>query len=209
MKERALNQRLQKMDDLVQAYEANIPLARRWLGSRGLTLADVAPYRLGVVVDDSPESRPYRRRLAIPYLTPAGATDIRFRSLDDGAGGPKYLSRPGAKGHLYNVAALWRDADVIAICEGEIDALVMDAFSGIPAVGVPGVKAWKGHYARLFVDYERVLVIGDGDEAGRDFTATLAGIMDNAIAVQIAPGMDISDLYATQGAGALGHLVAA
>lgn len=198
---------LAKMGELVDRYERNIGMASRWLGGRGLSLADVAPYRLGVVTDDSPESRPYQRRLAIPYLTPAGAVDIRFRTLEDR--GPKYLSRPGAQGHLFNIAALWRDSDVIAITEGEIDALVMDAFSDVPAVGVPGVQLWKKHYARLFVDYERVLVIGDGDDAGREFTATVAGSMSNAIPVLIAKGMDINDLFQQQGSGALGRLVAA
>ena len=200
-------QRLKKMGELVDTYEKNIGLASRWLDSRGLTVQDVAPYRLGVVVDDSPESRPYQRRLSIPYLTPAGPADVRYRALEDR--GPKYLSRPGATGHLYNVGALWRDSDVIAIVEGELDALVMDAFSGVPAVGVPGVQLWKRHYPRLFVDYERVLVIGDGDDAGREFTATVAASMSNAIPVQIARGMDINELFAAQGAGALGHLIAA
>lgn len=199
-------QRLKQMGELIDTYERNIGMASRWLGGRGLTLEDVAPYRLGVVVDDSPESRPYQRRLAIPYLTPAGVADVRFRALEDR--GPKYLSRPGAQGHLYNVGALWRDSDVIVICEGELDALVMDAFSDVPAVGVPGVQLWKRHYARLFVDYERVLVIGDGDDAGREFTATVASSMSNAIPVQIARGMDINELFHTRGASALLSLVA-
>lgn len=198
---------MKTITELVDEYEGNIGLAEDWLKTRGLSVADVAPYRLGVVVDDSPESRPYKRRLAIPYLTPAGVADIRFRALDDR--GPKYLSRPGADGHLYNVGALWRDSDVIAICEGEFDTMVMDSFSGIPAVGVPGVNLWKPHYKRLFHDYERVLVLGDGDEAGREFSAQLSATLRNAIPVQIARGMDINSLYAEHGSLALGHLVAA
>lgn len=198
---------IKQMSTLVDMYESNIGLAENWLKERGLTLADVAPYRMGVVVDDSPESRPYLRRLAIPYLTPSGVADIRFRSMDDR--GPKYLSRPGAEGHLYNVAALWRDSDVIAVCEGEFDTAVMDTYSGIPAVGVPGASMWKKHWRRLFVDYERVLIVGDGDEAGREFATSLAGNLPNAIAVQMARGMDINSLYAEQGHRALRHLVAA
>ena len=198
---------MKTMDQLLAEYEKNIGLASQWLEGRGLTVADVAPYRLGVVVDDSPESRPYKRRLAIPYLTPAGVVDIRFRALDDR--GPKYLSRPGAEGHLYNVGALWRDSDVIAICEGEIDALVMDTFSGIPAVGIPGVHLWKKHYSLLFNDYERVIILGDGDEAGRDFAASLAEKVPNSIPVAVGRGMDVNDLFQSQGVPGLRHLLAA
>lgn len=197
---------LKAMADLVDMYEGNVGLASGWLDARGLTVDDVAPYRLGVVVDDSPESRPYQRRLAIPYLTPAGVADIRFRTMEDR--GPKYLSRPGATGHLYNVNAFWTDSEVIAITEGELDALVMDAFSGIPAVGVPGVSLWKRHYARLFADYERVLVIGDGDEAGREFTMTVSATLPNAIPVMMRHGLDINDLYSESGAPGLLRLVA-
>lgn len=198
---------MKTITELVEEYERNIGLAKDWLAMRGLTVEDVTPYRLGVVVDDSPESRPYKRRLSIPYLTPAGVADIRFRALDDR--GPKYLSRPGATGHIYNVGALWRDSEVIAICEGEFDTMVMDTFSGIPAIGIPGVDLWKTHYKRLFHDYERVLVLGDGDEAGREFSTHLATVLPNAIGVQIARGMDINSIYAEHGSHALGQLVAA
>lgn len=193
--------------ELVSIYEKNVHLAEEWLENRGIPLETAALYRLGVVTDDSPESRPYQGRLSIPYLAPSGVIDIRFRSLHDR--GPKYLSRPGAVGHLYNVAGLWRDSDVIAICEGEFDTMVMDSMSGIPAVGVPGVKLWKKHYRRLFTDYERVLVLGDGDDAGREFGMTLAKQMPNAIPVVIESGQDLNSLFVARGKVGLKHLIAA
>lgn len=199
---------MQHMNDLVANYEKHLGLAEQWLAGRGLSMDMAATFRLGVVVDDSPESRPYRKRLAIPYLTPAGVVDIRFRAMGEGRG-PKYLSRPGTKGHLYNVEALFKDSDAIAICEGEFDTMVMDVYSGIPAVGVPGVSMWKRHYNRLFIDYERVLVIGDGDDAGREFASHLAGEVPNAIPVAMAPGMDINSLFAQNGDSALSRLIAA
>lgn len=193
-------------ESLAARYEMNVHLAAEWLEGRGLTLEDAAAFRLGVVVDDSPESAPYKDRLSIPYLTPAGVVDIRFRSLMPL--GPKYLSRPGAEGHLFNVAALWRDSAQIAICEGEIDAIVADLYSGIPAVGVPGVNLWKRHYRKLFADYDRVLVIGDGDEAGLEFANRIAAQMDNAVPVRMPNGLDINDLYLREGPPALEALIA-
>jgi len=196
----------QNFETLTARYEENISLAADWLEGRGLIVEDAALYRLGVVNDDSPESGPYKGRLSIPYLTPNGVVDIRFRSMLPL--GPKYLSRPGAAAHLYNVPALWRDAKQIAICEGEIDAIVMDLYSGIPAVGVPGVQLWKDHFRRVFADYDRVLIIGDGDDAGREFANRIAGTMDNAVAVKMRDGMDVNDLLLYEGVTAVKGLVA-
>ena len=196
----------QNFETLTARYEENISLAADWLEGRGLIVDDAALYRLGVVNDDSPESGPYKGRLSIPYLTPNGVVDIRFRSMLPL--GPKYLSRPGAAAHLYNVPALWRDAKQIAICEGEIDAIVMDLYSGIPAVGVPGVQLWKDHFRRVFADYDRVLIIGDGDDAGREFANRIAGTMDNAVAVKMRDGMDVNDLLLYEGITAVKGLVA-
>jgi DNA primase len=189
---------------LVARYETNAHLAAEWLEDRGLTMSDAAMFRLGVVDDDSPESAPYRGRLAIPYLTRAGVVDIRFRTLH--SAGPKYLSRPGSSPHLFNVAALWRHTDQVAIAEGELDAMVMDLYGGIPTVGVPGAQLWRKHFRCLFADYDRVLVLGDGDEAGREFSRSIAASMDNAIPVPMPDGMDVNDLYSAGGVAALRRL---
>jgi DNA primase len=190
---------------LCAKYENNISQAADWLEDRGLTMADAAMFRLGVVDDPSPESAPYRGRLAIPYLTRAGVVDIRFRTLH--SAGPKYLSHPGAKPHLFNVAALWRNTHQVAIAEGESDAMVMDLYGGIPTVGVPGAQLWRKHFRHLFTDYDRVLVLGDGDDAGREFSRSIAASMDNAHPVPMPDGMDVCDLYRTAGVSALGRLV--
>jgi len=196
------------LESLTQEYAANIIKAEAFLTSRGLTTEDAATYRLGVVVDDSnPESVPYLDRLSIPYQTPAGVIDIRYRTMEEGVR-PKYMSRPGAKGHIFNVGALWMDSDTIAICEGEFDAIVMDLFSGIPAVGIPGVNLWKPHFGRLFMDYDRVLVIGDGDEAGREFSKNLASKIENAIPIGMKEGMDVNGLYQNEGPDAIERLAA-
>jgi len=192
-------------EDLCARYQGNIHLAAEWLESRGLNLDAAAVFRLGVVDDDSPESAPYRGRLAIPYLTRAGVVDIRFRTLH--SAGVKYLSHPGARGHVFNVAALWRQTSTVGICEGELDAVVMDLYGGVPCVGIPGAQLWKRHYKALFSDFDRVLVFGDGDEAGREFTQKIASSMDNAFGVPLPDGMDVSDVYATAGVDALRRLV--
>ena len=86
-----------------------------------------------------------RGRLAIPYLTPTGPVDIRFRSIhpDDSH---KYLSRAGSQQHIYNVLAFQQDSDIMCVCEGEIDTIVVNTMVGIPAVGMPGANGWKNWY---------------------------------------------------------------
>lgn len=202
---------LQDLESRVTLYAGAISRAEEFLTSRGLTIADAATYRLGVVCDDSPESAPYKGRVAIPYITPAGVKDIRFRwnlPIGQRGEGPKYLTRPGQQSLIYNVAAFWRDSDTIAICEGEIDAIVMDLYSGIPAVGIPGANVWKSHYAKLFADYERVLVIGDGDQAGREFSRMVASKVEGAVPVEMKEEMDVNDLYLLEGPDAIERLVA-
>lgn len=201
---------------MVQTYEAEVWRGQEYLESRGLSIADASLYRLGVVADDRPESAQYVGRLAIPYITPAGVRDIRFRCInmacvtaEDCVGHPKYMSRPGEKGLMYNVGALWRDSETIAICEGEMDGVIMDLFSGAPAVGVPGANAWKSHFPKLFSDYQRVLVIGDGDRAGREFAKVVAASVENAMPVSMLEGMDVNKLYLAEGPGAIEALVAA
>ena len=41
----------------------------------------------------------------------------------------------------------------MAICEGELDTIIASSVLGIPAVGVPGVAAWKPHFTKMFAGY--------------------------------------------------------
>jgi DNA primase len=186
------------LEQAVTQYNGTVQPALAYLAQRGIDHETANTYRLGVVVQPMVGHEDYVGKLVIPYLTPAGPVDVRFRTLD--GNGPKYLSRPGAIGHLWNVPALKTESDVIAVCEGELDALITDAFvPGIPAVGVPGAAAWKPHFSRLLVDYERVLILTDGDEPGREFGRRLVRELDNAVAVPMPDGMDVNDTFLAEG----------
>ena len=184
----------------VETYSKSIGPALPYLAARGITEEMARAYRLGYVEQplDGHGHDEYQGKLVISYNTPAGPIDLRFRTLD--GNGPKYLSRAGSQNHLYNVLALKKDSDVLAVCEGELDTIIADAAIGIAAVGVPGAKNWKPHFARLMQDYERVLILADGDEAGRDFGLRLARELDNAVVVSMPDGMDVNDVYLSEGA---------
>jgi DNA primase len=178
-------------------YEDSLPLAEEYLLKRGIPLEVAEAIRLGVVVDPLPGQEQFVNRLAIPYLTPSGVVDIRFRSM--GPEEPKYLGFPGTQTRLFNVAALHTAKDFIAVCEGEIDAITLHYLCGVPAVGVPGVNSWKPHYTRLLQDFNTVFVFADGDQPGIDFAKSLSKELSSVIIINMPEGEDVNSMYLLHG----------
>lgn len=175
--------------------------AHLYLEGRGITADVAAMFRLGYVDEPVLGDEQYVGRLSIPYITPSGVIDIRYRAL--GAGEPKYMSRPGVSGHLYNVTALQTDSDVIALCEGEMDTIITNSRAGIPALGVPGANAWKPHFARVLGDYQRIVLLCDGDQPGRDWGKRIAQTLENAVVVSMPDGMDVNEVFLREGADSI------
>lgn len=176
------------------------PEALAYLAGRGIDVTVAGMFRLGYVAEPVLGHEQYVNRLSIPYVTPAGVIDIRFRTLgmDDG---PKYMSRTGATGHLYNVSAFGEESPIIAITEGEMDTIV--ASQVLPSVGVPGANAWKAFYHRAFQDYDRVFLLCDGDSPGREWGKRIASEIETAVPVSMPDGMDVNDYILMHGAEGL------
>lgn len=186
-------------------YQATVADAADYLTGRGITGQVAVAARLGVVTDPLPGHEAYRGRLAIPYITATGTiADIRFRCAHDhdckALGHAKYLSQPGHSPRLYNTAIWDSIGNIIAITEGELDALILTHRVGISAVGVSGVKAWKTAYRKAFEDFEEVLVFGDGDDAGRDWAGVVCNDLENATAVHLPDGEDVTSVFMRAGA---------
>ena len=135
-------------------------------------------------------------RLSIPYLTPRGCVTIRFRTLTDG---PKYMSRAGDSIRPYNVLALHRPSPVLLVTEGELDAVAAETYTGYPAIGIPGAQAFKPHFSLMLEDYQRVIVLADGDDAGKELGRKVCASLDNAISVPMPEGMDVTDVVLKEG----------
>lgn len=193
------------LEEAAHHYAQEIrPEALHYLEERGISEEIAARYRLGSIVDPIEGHQGYEGWISIPYFT---ALDIcvgfKFRRLDDGK--PKYGAPIGQKSHLFNVIATMANTSRVVICEGEFDAIIMEANCKVPAVGVPGVAAWKPYYSKLFNGFDMVYVIGDNDvkedgsNPGAEFSRRVAGELMNSQIVQLPPGMDITDFYLVNG----------
>jgi len=183
-----------------------------YLEGRGISEDTARAFSLGTVVDPHPGHEMFEGWLSIPYVSALGIYQcVKFRRLDDGK--PKYGQPIGQKLHIYNVADCLADKSYIAICEGELDAVVMSSEVGIPAVGIPGVAAWKPYYSKLFLGFDTVFVIGDNDDKedgtnpGAEFSRRVAGEVLNSQIVQLPSGMDINEFYLAQGAESVRNLL--
>ena len=199
--------------EAAQRYAQNLSdEAVRYLEGRGISREVAEQFMLGTITAPHAGHEMHEGWLSIPYITALGhCVGFKFRRLDDGK--PKYGSPLGQKSHLYNVSDIMIDSGKIVVCEGELDTVVLSGICDIPAVGVPGVTAWKPHFARLFGGYDTVYIIGDNDvkedgtNPGAEFARRVQGELTNGQIVQLPPGMDINDLYLAEGPDALNHLV--
>jgi DNA primase len=197
-------------EQAVTRYQSDLAAdtaAQVYLKTRGLLSPEAARFRLGLVTSPLAGDEQYRGRLAIPYLTPAGPVNIRFRCAQQHEcdGHPKYLSREGAGTNLFNVLDLKKDSPFICVAEGEIDAMSL-SLAGLPAVGVPGVDTWQKHFSRCLEDFEVIYAFGDGDKAGSKFSNFLAR-ETRARPIRMPPGEDCNSIFVKGGADALRGLL--
>lgn len=192
-----------------QAALAADTSAQAYLMGRGFGPEVAGTFRLGVVTDPIPGHESYRGRLAIPYITPSGVVNFRFRCLRQHScsetGCSKYLGLEGRETNLYNVLDLKRPGDALAVCEGELDAVTL-SMCGVPAVAVPGATNWKKHFRLCLEDFTRVYAFGDGDDAGKGLSKKLIEAV-RAIPVRLPRGEDVNSLYLKGGADALRGLI--
>lgn len=193
------------LQQAVTKYHAALPgseAARYLEEDRGLSLEKVERFRLGFVSEPSVGHEMFRNRLAIPYLRRGVAglpkdwsvVDIKFRAIP---GLPcamedrKYLATNGTKPRLFNTVDAVLNDDEISISEGELDAVTASAY-GIPCVGAPGATTWQDHFTEIFMGYETVYILCDGDDAGLKFGQTVGRKLPNARIIPMDAGEDVN-----------------
>jgi DNA primase len=209
-----------------QSQYAGSP-AEEYLSARGLG-EGVDRWLPGYVGDSVTGHEKYLGHLVIPYRRPAGhryMATIRFRCIRDECvrdtdgeyyflkgkkerheNHGKYQSLPADRPRLYNTSALITTRTFVALVEGELSSWAVE-MDGIPAVAVQGVSAWKDHFDRAFAGFERVFIIGDGDEAGQQFNRKVSERLPNGIPIQLPAGEDADSMRRQHGDGVIRQMV--
>lgn len=202
-------QRRRQLAEKSAGFEQQLEPVLPYLLGRGLSAEAAQRFHLGSV----PPGQEFASRLSIPYVTPGGVVQIKYRctkpdhheGLKHVADCPKYLYEAGCGAHLYNAQVLISAADTVIITEGELDALCVQAYTGIPAVGYPGTEHWLSHphFRLCFEAVSEVIVVADGEDAGRKSAARVAeSIGSYARVVDMPDNEDASSFIASQGASA-------
>lgn len=161
-------------------------------------------FLLGTVSNPAPGHEHAVGSLSIPYDTVSGVVGIKFRKVDGSS--PKYIWPTGQKIGMYNVRDLIIDTETIAICEGEIDTIVLSGLCDIPAVGIAGVTQWRDWFPMMFEGYKRVFVFADNDvkedgrNPGMELAKRIKEDIDRAVVVQLPENKDVNDVYLKEGA---------
>lgn len=180
-----------------QKYAAKIELAEEYLLSRQLSVEEAKVFHLGVVDDPLPGHEAYTNRLAIPYITPSGVVDIRFRSIRNED--PKYMGLIGAKTTMFNTQACFVADKYICVTEGEFDCIMMSVKTLHPTIGIPGANNWKPHYAKILDDFDTVIVLADGDAAGLEFGKKISRELGNVNIISMPEGEDVNSVMIKKG----------
>ena len=180
-----------------QRYAGKIELASEYLSSRHLSVEEATVFHLGVVDDPLPGHEAYKGRLAIPYITPSGVIDIRFRAMHNED--PKYMGLVGAKTSMFNTQACFVADKYICVTEGEFDCIMMSVKTEHPTIGIPGANNWKSHYAKILDDFDIVMVLADGDAAGLEFGKKIARELGNVNIISMPEGEDVNSMMIKKG----------
>ena len=187
------------LQQATEQYARHIAVAEEYLRSRHISVDEARRFHLGVVKDALPGHETYSGRLAIPYITPSGVVDIRFRTIYNNPDESKYMGIPGAKTTMFNAQAVLNAENYICVTEGEMDTVILSVKTNHPAVGIPGANNWKPYYTKILDDFDTVIVLADGDSAGLEFGKKLSRELPNVNLVQMPEGHDVNSIIIQEG----------
>lgn len=175
-----------------------------YLEGRGFTPQQCQTWGLGYVAVPEPGHEQYLGRVSIPYITPTGVVQIKFRCIEDHSckeahGGTKYLGLTGNGLWMYNTRAFVLDSPEIVVTEGEFDAMAVHTRTNVPSVGFPGTQSVDPVWYRAFTGYQRVLILADGDKPGREAAKAITKHLSNADVIRLPDGEDASSLLLKPG----------
>jgi 5S rRNA maturation endonuclease (ribonuclease M5) len=173
------------LDDVMRWHDTMPQARRNWWHSRGLDDATINRFFLGW--DGKRYTIP-----AIYRLVPFGVKR-RQSEVDDGLSA-KYVSITGSRVGLFNADTLW-NADAVTICEGEIDAMLLERWGYRAVTTTGGAGTWKPEWVRFFAHVKRLVILYDNDAAGREGAAKVHATLRRAEIVTLPEGVkDVGEL---------------
>lgn len=162
---------------------------RNWLNNRGISDEVIDSFHLC--------SETKNNRIVIPVRNYIGKTIFNKYRRDPGSEqGEKYSYDYGGKVTLFNSECLYF-ADLVIICEGELDAMVLktNGFNAVTSTG--GALSFQRDWVSMF-DKKRVYVCLDNDHAGRMGTIRICELMPETKVIPL-PGLkehgDVTDYF--------------
>ena len=181
-------------------------------------------FQLGAVLDASVSHEQALGMISIPYITPAGTVQIRFRRAPWTDKGPKYWQTAGSQIRMFNTRALITGDRLMYVCEGEFDTIAATQ-AGLPAVGISGVNGWRDHFYSMLEGFDRIAFLADNDGngdaekprpddwpegkewdsrgAGLKFASKHADALEGGVVVQLPHGYDVNTYLIEHGPEAL------
>lgn len=173
--------------DTVLRWHENMPKKRReYWHSRHLTDNTIDRFMLGW--DEKRYTIPHLYRL-VPF-----GCKRRQSEINDGIDA-KYTSVTGSRSGIFN-ADILLSVDGVVICEGEIDAMLLDQ-CGFPAISsTAGAGTWKEEWTNLFSGVRQIWIMYDNDEAGLEGARKVQASLRRAKIVQYPAGVkDAGELF--------------
>ena len=147
--------------------------------------AGVLKERAGNIIDT------FYNRIIFSNIVGGRTVYLTGRSLDDIE--PKYRNINKEITHLYNEDVLHNDE--VFVVEGIIDCITLTLY-GYPTVGIYGTNNFKPYSAEKFKNCNKVYIVMDGDEAGRNASIKISELLGNSSRIVMLPeGIDPNEFF--------------